>query len=267
MRFGCCLNMIASQPDGTGIEYIEKLSEIGYDYVELPLAEMMALSDNEFESFKERIERSGIRCEVCNNFFPKSIRLTGSDVNIDEILQYVELALKRASSLGVEYVVFGSGGAKNVPSGYPLDKGYQQVVCLLKQIAPIAKKNHITICIEPLRKAECNLINTFEEGCKLAKEVNEDNIRVLVDYYHMCVEEEPVENIRNEGENYLRHVHFARHEGRVYPESKSEDSYEPFIDALEGARYSSRVSCEAYTENFDVSATRTLAFFKEIFRN
>lgn len=265
MRFGCCLNMIASQPDGTGMEYIEQLAEIGYDYVELPLAEMMALSENDFENLKERIKKSGVNCEVCNNFFSKTIRLTGPDVNIDEILQYVESALKRASSLGVEYVIFGSGGAKNVPMGYPLEKGYQQVVFLLKQIAPIAKRNNITICIEPLRKEECNLINTFKEGCNLTKDVNDGNIRVLVDYYHMSVEQEPVENIRNEAAQYLRHVHFARHEGREYPKSINEDSYQPFIDALKGTGYNSRVSCEAYTDDFIESATQTLEFFKENF--
>ena len=73
MRFGCCLNMVSSEADkGTGIDFIETLSEIGYDYVELPLAEMAALSEEEFLSLKRRIDRTGIKCEVCNNFFPKT---------------------------------------------------------------------------------------------------------------------------------------------------------------------------------------------------
>ena len=37
MKIGCCLNMVAEGPDGTGIEHIEKLAELGYDYVELPM--------------------------------------------------------------------------------------------------------------------------------------------------------------------------------------------------------------------------------------
>ena len=49
MRFGCCLNMIAKGPDGTGIEYIEALAKAGFDYAELPLAEMMALPDGQFQ--------------------------------------------------------------------------------------------------------------------------------------------------------------------------------------------------------------------------
>ena len=95
------------------------------------------------------------------------------------ILGYVEKALKRAKALGVSNVVFGSGGAKNVPEGFPIEQGYEQIVTLLKRIAPVASGYGITIVIEPLRKAECNLINTFEEGCRLAKDVNDPAIRVL----------------------------------------------------------------------------------------
>ena len=53
MKFGCCLNMVAEGPDGTGIEHIEKLAQLGYDYVELPTAQMMELDDEAFAAFKE----------------------------------------------------------------------------------------------------------------------------------------------------------------------------------------------------------------------
>ena len=41
MKFGCCLNMVSTQPDGTGIEFIDQLKNAGFDYVELPTAQMM----------------------------------------------------------------------------------------------------------------------------------------------------------------------------------------------------------------------------------
>ncbi|MEM1486104.1 sugar phosphate isomerase/epimerase family protein [Oscillospiraceae bacterium PP1C4] len=265
MRFGCCVNMIATGKDGTGIEFVEKLSKIGYDYVEMPLAEMMAMPEDEFTKLAERIEKSGIQCETCNNFFPKTARLTGSNVNETEIMDYVERALARAHKLGVQYVVFGSGGAKNVPDGFPMEDGYRQVVKLLKKIDPIARKNNVTITIEPLRKPECNLINTFEEGCRLAKDVDCENIKVLVDFYHLSQEHEPVKNILDNGREYLRHVHFACDKGRVYPADISEDNYRPFIDALKAVDYNGRVSIEAYSEDFDRQAPLALEFLKAYF--
>lgn len=264
MRFGCCLNMVSSEADkGTGINLIEKLADIGYDYVELPLAEMAALTEEEFDLLEKRVKESGLHCEVCNNFFPKTIRLTGESVNYAEILKYMEHALGRAERLGVEIVVFGSGPAKNVSDGFPLESGYQQVIKLLKMAAPIAEQHKIMIVIEPLRSAECNLINTFKEGCELAEKVNEKNVKVLVDYYHLSVEQEPTEHIAENGKAYLRHVHFANPLGRVYPKVKEESEYGRFFDALKKAEYDSRVSCEAYSDDFAKDAETALKLLKE----
>lgn len=263
MKFGCCLNMVASCPDGTGIEYIEKLAELGYDYVELPLAEIMMLSEENFNHLKKRVQDSGLGCEVCNNFFPKTLRLTGEEVNMDMILTYAEKALDRAHELGVQYVVFGSGPAKNVPEGYSLAKGYQQVVNLLKQLGEIAGNRGITIVIEPLRKAECNLINTFKEGCRLAGDVNHECVKVLVDFYHLSEEKESLTNILENGKQFLRHVHFANPNGRVYPESMKEADYQAFFDVLKKVEYNERISCEAYCDNFVLGGSKALKLFRE----
>lgn len=264
MRFGCCLNMVAKNPDGTGIENIEIAAKAGFDYVELPLAEMMQLPEDQFKQLKDKLKSSNIRCEACNNFFPKTMRLTGEKVSPD-LIEYVEQALNRAQQLGVEYITFGSGAAKNVPENFSKKEGYMQVVGLLKLIAPISRAYGITIVIEPLRKAECNIINTFAEACELAHVVNHENVRALVDYYHMMEEKEPIENLVITGKEYLRHVHFARHQGRSYPKKIDEEDYKPFIEALRAIDYNGRVSCEAYTKDFAASAPKAVEFFKENF--
>src|SRR5512137_2172888 len=128
MRIGYCTNLIATQTDGTGREWIEKGKESGFDYVELPLAQMMDLSDGEFSSLIERVDLSGLKCEVCNNFFPGSIRLTGDAIDHGKIEAYVDKALGRAAQLGLKVIVFGSPKSKNVPDGYPMDKALSQLV-------------------------------------------------------------------------------------------------------------------------------------------
>jgi len=96
VRFGCCGSMVAKDPDKTGVEIVEKLKEIGYDYIELSLSHISSLSDKDFLKLKDRVKSSGIRCEVCNNFFPPDIRLTGMQVNMERINEYLEVALPRS---------------------------------------------------------------------------------------------------------------------------------------------------------------------------
>lgn len=266
MRFGCCSNMIAQGADGTGIEVIDKLAEYGYDYIELPLAQMMELSNEKFESLKGKIKKAGICCEVCNNFFPVTLKLTGPSVEEDKIKDYYKRALKRAKELDVTYVVFGSGPAKNVPKGYSMEDGYQQVVNLLKRVAVAAAEHNIIIAIEPLRHQECNLINTVKEGCQLAEDVGSPNIRVLVDYYHLAQELEPIQNIVDYGREYVVHTHFARNEGRTFPGTMEEDAnYLPYIEVLHQIGYNGRVSCEAFSTDFEKDAKAAIQFFRANF--
>lgn len=265
MRYGCCLNMVATGADKMGVEHLKELAAAGYDYAELPLAEMMALQPKERKNIRIALEQAGIPCEVCNNFFPGSMRLTGKNVDMDAVLGYADRALTFAGTLGVKRVVFGSGKAKNVPEGFPMEEGYQQVAALLKQINRIAERENLIIAIEPLRKAECNLINTFEEGCHLAKEVGGDNVKVLVDFYHLTEEDEPLAHIEESGRDYLQHVHFAEPQGRVYPVMSDMAKYEGFAEVLKRIGYDQRISCEAYTDSYRNSAKETLEVLKKVF--
>lgn len=274
MRFGCCGNLVATGTDKTGIEIIETISQLGYDYIELPLAEMTELKDDEFEVLKKRVQQSGISCQVCNNLFPAKIRLTGPNVDMIQIRQYLEKALKKAAELGADTVVFGSGTAKNVPEGFSKEEAYQQVLEETRLMAPIAEKNGIMIVIEPIRTPECNLINSFEEGVSLAKEVSCKNVKVLIDYYHMVWEKESPEILIKYGKEYLRHIHFSNPNmrtqegldfGRTYPQRKNEWDYEKFIRCLKECGYDGRVSIEAGSDNFNEQAKNALCFLKENF--
>lgn len=264
MKYGCCLNMVAGKPDKTGAEWLPAAKRSGFDYVELPLAEMMALSASDYEQLRSMLQQSSISCQVCNNFFPKTLRLTGPNAATAEAVRYAHAALTRAAELGVSVVVFGSGGAKQVPDGFSLESGYEQVAELLRQLAPIAQEKGITIAIEPLRKAECNLINTFREGCHLAADVSSPSVRVLIDFYHMTIEQESPNVLLELGPQYLAHVHFANPNGRVYPLHADEARYQPFMQALQQIGYDGRISCEAYTNHFAAAAPLALNLLRSL---
>jgi D-psicose/D-tagatose/L-ribulose 3-epimerase len=264
MRIGYCTNLIATQIDGTGSEWIEKGKENGFDYVELPLAQMVDLNDKEFSSLKERVDSSGLKCEACNNFFPGSIRLTGHAVDYGKIEEYLNKALARASQLGVKVIVFGSSKSKNVPEGYPMDKAWSQLVELLRYIDPLVRPKGITIAIEPLCKLESNIINTAGEGLQLVKAADRENIKLLVDYYHLVMEKEDPEIILDAGP-YIKHTHFANPAGRVYP-VEAEDGYVRFMNLLRRIGYEGRVSIEAYAKDFCHDAKRSSEMLRRLVR-
>ena len=265
MKYGICSNMVVGDLRSGGIEIIETIARLGYDYIELTLHQLTALLQPDFKSITKRIKNSGIRCECCNNFFPPSMKLTGPDARLPVITEYVKHALGNASQLGAGIVVFGSGPAKTVPPGFPKGEAILQLIELCRKMAPIAADNGITIVIEHLRKEECNIINTAFEGMQLAKQAESANIQLLIDYFHLTAEKESPDIILA-ASGYIKHIHFAKTEGRSFPVNAEEEAgYEHFFGNLKKIGYNERISLEGYSSNFEEDAKKSIAFLDQIF--
>jgi hypothetical protein len=52
------------------------------------------------------------------------------------------------------------------------------------------------------------------------------------------------------GKEYLRHIHFAQTNGRIYPQVFSEDNYLPFINVLKEIGYNERISMRSVFYKF-----------------
>lgn len=262
MKLGCCINMLADKKDAIGSRYIPMLKEAGYDYVEMPLAEMMSLSDKEFSQLVKTLETYGLPCLCCNNFFPASLRLTGPEVDLQAVERYVYKAVERASCLGVEKIVFGSGRAKNIPEGYPYEKAFQQLIDLLKMIDAYTVPKQISVVLEPLNKDESNLIINISEAEELMKRSGCKSVFQLVDYYHFIKEEDSFITLKAVIKN-IRHVHFAEPRGRVFPVEKKEE-YNRFFQLLKENGYNGTVSMEAYSAAPEQDLLKAM-FLKEYF--
>ncbi len=256
MRIGCCASMIAPQRDPMGIESVEAIAAVGFDYIELSLSHLALAAEETFHAVQGRVARSGLRTEACNNFFPPSVRLTGPEADREAALRYAELALGRAQRLGVEVIVLGSSGAKNVPEGFSLERAREQLVALLLRLGPLAARHRVTIALEPISRPEANFIIRTEEALALVREVDHPAIRLLVDWFHMAGEgEDP--SVIGEAGGLIRHAHFARPGSRAFP-TAWEEGYGPFLRALAEIGYRERLSIEAFTADFGVDGPAAL---------
>ena len=260
MRFGCCGSMITPRQDLIGIEIIEDLAALGFDYIELSIRDLTALPEAAFSQILKRIEASGIRCESCNNFFPAHVRLTGPEASLPAAVAYASSILERAAQLEASAIVFGSSDAKNVPAGFSHETAWRQIVELLQALGPIAGKLGITIVIEPLNTRESNIVCTAKEGLKLAREVNHPNVQLLIDYYHLRQANEAPAIVLEAG-SAIRHLHFAEPIQRGFPLEPSAE-YETFFSKLRQIGYTGRCSIEAYTQNFIADAKNVLPVMK-----
>ena len=240
MKLGMCYDLNKSQ----------LLASAGFDYIESALTGMVSANEGDFQKTMEIVEASGLRAEVANLFLPGNLKLTGPDADPKAVEEYLSTCFDRAALLGVKIQVFGSGGARNVPEGCAIETAMAQLVQFLKSASKYAEKYGIKIAIEPLNKKECNIINTVSDAIALSDMVNNPNVGVLADWYHMRTDNEGFEGILA-AKKKLLHCHIAKPEGRTYPLPDDGEDYSVFFEALKQIGYVGRISVEANGDEAD----------------
>ena len=252
MRFGIC----------TGLENVNRLAEVGYDYIEpgVRSALIPESDETEFQKIREQVAKSPLKPESYAGFIPGDLRVVGETVDFQRLSHYVETACRRANEIGGEVIVYGSSGSRNIAEGYSEERALAQIAEFLDMAADHAEAHNITIAIEPICWREGNIIRTVADGVAMAKRVNRPNIKALADLYHIYQEEEPMQNIIDAAE-WLAHVHIAEPIKRSYPGNDDFD-FTDFFTALRKAGYDGRVSCECKFDNFDADIETALKTMK-----
>jgi len=250
MRFGLCSNLqTAGAPDVTSFDFLELVAT----EVLVPLA-----GEEEFEKIFQRVRELPRPVEALNCFVPRSVRITGPDVNTTLLERFAEASLRRAERIGVKVIVFGSGGARKVPDGFPYDKARSQIIDFLKILAGFAGK--VVIAIEPLNRDECNIISSVSEALDIAAEVDNKAVRVLADSYHMWKEGEVPSVIEQAGDK-LVHVHLSARD-RKAPDVK-DAALSDFFRHLHSSGFDGRISFECVWQERNIQAPKILEAVKE----
>jgi D-psicose/D-tagatose/L-ribulose 3-epimerase len=248
----------------TPLKDIDAAKTAGFEYLELGTSEIAALSDADYEAALAHITQLGLPVPVTNLFLPATLKVTGPEVDRDAQIRYVRKAFTRLSRLGTGIVVFGSGGARRVPDGFPKDDAFKQLVEFGRRVAVEARTYNITIAIEPLRRQETNIINSAAEGLELVNAIDHPNFQLMIDFYHLATEgEDPGVVLR--AREHLRHLHMANPQGRVFPLAWDEYDYAPFFANLRMIGYDKRISVEASAKDFPVEAPRAISLLRRAF--
>lgn len=245
------------------------LKQLGYNYIEGSLSRLAGLIPAKTNEYKKLLADYDLPLPVCNCFFPPDITLSSPNTYSKLIKDFTHNALTRAKKLGVQICVLGSGASRSIPQDTPFNEGMKQVVQAVAMIGDIASQYGIIIAIEPqpLNRRECNNLNTVKEAAQLCRQLDNNNIKVLADLYHMNEEKEDW-GILEEINGMLVHIHLSAPDGnhcRFFPAPGDIYDYSPFMSSLRINGYNKRISIEALYRDFDSEAQAAIKMLHQLF--
>ena len=251
MKIGFC-----AKPD-----QIEAVAAAGFDYIELPVNYIAGLTKEDFSACLEAVRASAIPAPSFNLLFPKTLLLFAPETTDEQIREYLHGALSRVQRLGGRIAVFGSGKSRNRPEGMNYDAAFRRLAQVTRLTGEIADAYDVTIVIEPLNRNETNMINSLGEGAYLTAAANHPRVKLLADYYHVALENQPVSDI--ERVSGIAHAHIATLAGRRVP-VEPDAGYVEMFAAMKRMDYKGLISVEGKTDDLSTDGPKAVEMLKKM---
>jgi D-psicose/D-tagatose/L-ribulose 3-epimerase len=179
MRYGACTWIFGDHPLA---ETAAWLATLGYDGVEL-LGDLEQLDAQEVRAVLD-----DQRLEVLS-LTPENVDLAHPDDRVrQEAVDYYYRLLDSASALG-NPIVCCHGAVGRVRAVTSYEEEWDVYVAAVRHIAQRAQEAGLRIAMEVLNRYEAHLLNTSREALRFVEQVGHDNVGILLDAYHMNIEE------------------------------------------------------------------------------
>ncbi|MEM3613727.1 MAG: sugar phosphate isomerase/epimerase [Nitrososphaerales archaeon] len=223
---------------------IEKICRMGFDAVELPIL------DTAFpiEYVKQHLTTTDLNVAVTAGCFPHTNPLSVDQSVKVNALRYLEYVVKAASKLGAEVVAGPIYAAVGDLRFLTQEEKMSLIASAAEALKPVVKKAKdlgVKVALEPLNRYDITLINTASDGLNLVNKIGEENVGLLLDTFHMNIEERSLgEAIRSAGKK-LYHLHTSE-SNRGAPGTGTVN-WREVADAVKGIGYNGMCVIESFT--------------------
>lgn len=188
------------------ISLFPKIKAMGFDVVEIPVEDPDLI---ELKTVKQALNDHGLKPTVCGVFGPTK-DLTSDDVALHEnCFRYMERCFEIGAILEVDFVagpMYSAVGKARMVSEEQRRIEWELAVTNLRKVCEMAKGFGQDIALEPLNRFESDLVNTAEDVMRLVNDINHENAKVLLDGFHMTIEEKNIREAINSVGDKLIHV-------------------------------------------------------------
>jgi len=248
---------------GSFPERLQKAARLGYDGVEL-----MVVRPHELNVDEMRTQLSEVGLEVAAIasgaiYMTDKVSLLASDLEVSrQAAARLEALIDLAAALDAPIVTIGSFRGRLAWAGGPEARG--ELVSILRAGAEKALERGVRLVLEPVNRYEGDVIHTASDGLELIEEVAHSHLGLLLDTYHVNIEEssltEPFRRAMAAGR--LWHVHLG--DSNRLPPGQGHLDFPSIVATLRASGYQGYLSAELLAQpDPDTAAEATIRTMRQ----
>ena len=265
MKVGCviCGPDVASGPlallSGKFEEKVQKAATLGYDGIELMVRDPAGL---DWPYVKRTLDDAGLQTPqvVTGELFgADGLRLVTPDEDLyRRAMTRTQSVIDLAGFLGA---MVNIGRLRGRLEGLSVADPWAEAVERLGRLADYAAQRGVRISLEPLNRYETDFIVDVTGGLRMLADLQCENVGLMLDVFHMNIEEASIERSLEAAGERCWHVHIAD-SNRRYPGAGHLD-FDGVFAALQKMDYRGYVSAELFPlPDPDTAARETIAFVR-----
>ena len=236
--------VLASPFTDDDTHFFEYARDIGFEVFEVCVEDPARLSAAPLIA---AAERTGLQVSVCGAFGPDR------DVSHEEPdrrargVQYLKGCIDLAAAVGSPHVAGPMYSATGKARLLAPDQRRQQwawAVESLRQVADYAGERGVRLAIEPLNRFETDLVNTVEQGLDLCARTGRANVGLMLDTFHMNIEEKSFTAAMTSAGDRLFHMQVAEND-RGTP-GRGHVPWDEVFAALDATGYDGSIVIESF---------------------
>ena len=237
-----------------------KVKQMGFDLIEFGIE---GTSDLDYARAATIARDNGLGVSVCAAMGPDR-DLIHTDGSIrDNGMSYVRHCIDAAKTVGAANVVgplYSAVGRTWQSTDEERKKDTDLLVDQLKKLSAYAGDQGVTLCVEPLNRFETSFMNLSQQAIEVVDRVGHPACGILLDTFHMNIEERSVGDAIRAAGKRLKHLHGCEND-RGAPGS-GHVPWNEVRDALKDVKYDGPVVIESFT-----SKVKTIARAAAIWRS
>lgn len=222
---------------------LKSIASTGYDGVELAVRNP---KDIDLPALRKLLKKHGLEVPAIGTgqaFLDEGLSLSSKKSAerkkaVDRLKNHITLAAELKAGVIVG-LIRGRGEASKQEENQKLMRIFSES---LSECADFAQRLGVRVFVEPINRYETALVNTIAEGMELIGGIGKDNVRLLVDTFHMNIEEASICGSIVRAARLIGHAHFADSNRR--PPGSGHLEFADIVAVLSSVGYNGYVSME-----------------------